>query len=148
MNKNPNGKSRLKLVLFGFALVLGATFCQAREFTPKETLQYFLNAPEARGGVVSQANLDGFDYRSNLRQAIDGNSRALKALFDYTLDGHLMGEGAISHMSILAALLRHLGDARYADTLGHTSRRVRDAVTELVDEHYARTDYWKAFPRT
>jgi len=59
-----------------------------------------------------------------------------------------MGEGAISHSTILAALVRHLGDAGFAKTLGHTSKRVRDAVISFVDAGFRGRDYSKAFPRT
>jgi hypothetical protein len=59
-----------------------------------------------------------------------------------------MGEGEISHLNILGALLRHLGDTRYAQTLSNTSQRVREAVIALIDEDFRGKDYSKVFPKT
>ena len=122
----------------------------ADERTPEQALHAFLaeSRTPQRGDVFSQAAIDGVDYARLLRGAVASQRRALAGLFRYTATGKLMGEGAVSHASILVALLQHWGDAGFASVLRPLSAPVRRAVVAALDEQIAPAVFARQFPRT
>src|SRR6266567_8329552 len=108
-----------------------------RERTAEETLHYWLQQPDSRGGVFSQGKLDGVDYRKLLRGAVAYDRASLAGLFRYTANGKLMGEGAETNCEILHDLLEHWGDATFAVTLSRQPMRVRTAVIADLDYSWA-----------
>src|SRR5438270_724537 len=130
-------------------LVLPAIPASAREQTAEETLRYFLTAPAERGDVFSQGKLDGIDYRKLLRGAVAYDRASLVAIFRYTANGRLMGEGAETNSTILHALLEHWGDSRFSTVLRSQPSQVRRAVIAKL-EYSWRHPGWRPteFPQT
>ena len=120
-----------------------------RERTAEETLHYWLNQPDSRGGVFSQGKLDGVDYRKLLRGAVAYDRASLVGIFRYTANGQLMGEGAETNCEILHALLEHWGDSRFAAVLSRQSKRTRRIVVAEIDYSW-RYPGWQPteFPKT
>ena len=107
------------------------------------TLDDMLNDPLI--GAMMQA--DGVDYRKLLRGAVAYDRASLRALFRYTANGKLMGEGADTNCEILHHLLEIWGDSRFAAVLSQEPARVRVAVIAAVDYDYP---HWRptAYPKT
>jgi hypothetical protein len=132
-----------------FAISIAAVTASAHERTPEQTLQYYLSIQARRGDVFSQGKLDSVDYRKLLRGAIAYDNDSLAAIFRYTANGRLIGEGAEDNSVILEALLHHWGDSRFAAVLRNQPPRVRTAVIAELDYSW-KYPGWKPheFPKT
>ena len=122
--------------------------CYGIDQASSDTLHYFLNLKEERGNIFYQAKLDNVDYRVLLKGAIAKDEKSLNALFRYTAEGNLMGEGAETHGAILQALLYVYGDKTYAKVLSRLSHSIRNQAIAYLDERFGLECYWKQFPRT
>ena len=139
-----NARSTLFALLF---VPLALAYADKREAEAR--LKYWLEQPNQRGGVFSQGELDGVNYRKLLRGAVAYDRDSLVGLFRYTATGKLMGEGGETNSEILHCLLEHWGDARFAAVLSRQPKRVRTAVIADLDYSWTHPG-WKPteFPRT
>lgn len=109
--------------------------CEAAEgmASAHKQLQEYLNTPSEPGDVFTQAKLDQVEYRILLAGAISRQADSLAALFRYTANGNLMGEGAETNCDILRQLLILWGDRQYAEVLRKQPLKIRIAVISALD---------------
>jgi hypothetical protein len=129
-------------------LFIFSAVCYSRDENARETLQYYLSIKDERGNVFYQSRLDGINYKKLLRAAMNQDTESLEALFEYSSNKNLMGEGAEDHVAILRALLCYLGDDLYSTALRNVSRKSRKQVIGYLDEGFGKEDYSKKYPKT
>ena len=131
-----------------FSLMLSGMCDAADRKGLEKSLRIHLSAKEYGGSLLHQAKLDGVNYRKHLRGAIAEDDDSLSALFRYTHNGHLMGEGAEEHAEILLKLLRFWGDREFSRVLARESQKVRKFVVSYMDSSWP--EGWKAtqYPKT
>ena len=115
----------------------------ASQVAAKAALEESVRREEDRGSIYAQARIDGIDYRTILRKAIDLDEDAIKTLFSM----RFMGEGGESHCANLLLLMKLWGDDHFAKTLAGRSERIRDLVVGSIDYAWANPE-WNKYPRT
>jgi hypothetical protein len=112
---------------------LPLAFAYAGKRDAEDRLRWWLQQPQSVGGVFSQGKLDGVNYRKLLRGAVAYDRESLAAIFRYTVNGQLMGEGADTNCEILHLLLQYWGDSRFASVLAPQSQPARKKIIAGIE---------------